>query len=68
MVRRLPRLRDERAAMAVGCADEASGHVVTGERNFCDVGSVFDRQGAAGVAAVLRVPERGVEADQTGKV
>jgi hypothetical protein len=49
--------------MAVGRGDEASGHVVAKQRNLRDVGSILYRQDAAGVGAVLGVPQRRVEAE-----
>jgi hypothetical protein len=63
LVRCLHRLRDERAAAAVGGGDETRGHVVAEEGNFRDVGSLLDRQDAAGVAAVIRVSQRRVDAE-----
>jgi hypothetical protein len=40
-------------------ADKTRSHVVAEERKLRDVGSLLDRQDAAGVAAVLGVPQRG---------
>lgn len=40
LVRRLRRLRDERAAVAVGCGDKACGHEAAEKRDFRDVGSL----------------------------
>ena len=48
--------------MAVRCGDKTRSHIVAEKRNFRDVGSVFDRQDAAGVAAVFGVPQRRVGA------
>ena len=58
LVRRLRRLRDERAAVAVGCGDETRSHAVAEKRDSRDVGSLLNRQDAAGVAAVLGITER----------
>jgi hypothetical protein len=55
--------RDQRTAMAVGCCGKTRSHIISEERNFGDVGSLLDRQDAAFVAAVLRVPERRVDAE-----
>ena len=59
--RLLPRLRclrEQRAAVAVGCGDKTHSHVVAEKRNFRDVGSLLERQGAAGVA---KWPAQGTE-------
>jgi hypothetical protein len=53
--------------VAIGGGDEARGHVVAEKCKLRDVGSVLDRQDAAGVAAVLRVPERGVDTEGDAK-
>ena len=68
--RRLRPFRNERAAVAVGRGDKASGHVVAEERTLRAVGTVGDRQRAAGVTADLGIRKRRVEAEgdarQTG--
>jgi hypothetical protein len=42
-----------RAAVTVSRYDKVRSHIVAEQRNFRDVGSLLDRQDAAGVAAVL---------------
>jgi hypothetical protein len=49
--------------VAVERSHEACGHIVAEQRKLRAMGAVLDRQGTAGVAAVVRVPERGVEAE-----
>ena len=49
--------------MAVGCGDKTRSHVVAEERKLRDVGTVGNPQRPAGVAAVLGVPQRRVDAE-----
>jgi hypothetical protein len=57
-------------AFYLGTGDKTRSHVVAEERKLCAVGTVGDRQRAAGVAAVLGIRQRRVEAEgdarQTG--
>jgi hypothetical protein len=51
-------LRHQRAAMPVGCGDEASGHVVAEKCDGGGVAAVGHRQRTAGLGVVLGVGER----------
>ena len=57
----LRRFRNQQATVAVRCDNKTCSRIVAQERNFPDVSSVLDRQGAAGVAAVFGVPKRRVD-------
>ena len=52
---RCRRFRDQGAAVAIGCGDEACGDVVAQERNGGGVGAIGDGKRATGVVAVFRV-------------
>ena len=56
------RFGDQRAAMAVGHGDKASGHVITEERESGGMATVSHRQGAAFASAVLRIGKRRLRA------
>ena len=55
--------RDQRAAVAVGGEDEASGDVVAEERDARGMAAVAHRQSAAGAGGVLRIGERRLRAE-----
>ena len=59
---RLPSVGHQRAAMAVGRGDKASGHVVAEERDGGGVAAVADRRRAAGGGGVLRIGKRRLRA------
>jgi len=52
---------DQRAAVAVGAEDEASGDIAAEERNAGCMAAVAHRQRAAGAGGVLRIPSRAAD-------
>jgi hypothetical protein len=57
------RFRDQRAAMAVGHGDKASGHVIAEECESGGMATVSHHQGAAPASAVLRIGKRRLRAE-----